>query len=193
MQTCFSTGLAKKLLAAARRLSADFGDPTARRRLFILGRKGLVAPPAPEATHGEDRSERHRTARDIIDWTDLGLPVEQKLNRLSLNTRNRIEMGLEEFNGEPFILPRRQHQNFSVRSVDRPLHTITTTSWDIQLITPRKGTVYHRCLKVPELLRAMSFPGDYKLVAANEDQVRQIGNAAPIMSGQRHIEALLTL
>lgn len=53
-------------------VAADYGDPTTRERFFIAGRQsGTVTFPKP--THGErDDLPDHRTAAEIIDWSDLG-------------------------------------------------------------------------------------------------------------------------
>lgn len=53
-------------------VAADYGDPTTRERFFIVGRKhGSIT--FPEATHGDEPGLRdHRTAAEIIDWSDLG-------------------------------------------------------------------------------------------------------------------------
>lgn len=54
--------------------AANFGDPTTRRRLFIMGvRNGTPTFPSP--THSEDGvgdTDSWQTAADIIDWTDRG-------------------------------------------------------------------------------------------------------------------------
>lgn len=52
--------------------AADYGDPTTRERFFIVGRQDGSAT-FPEATHGDAPELRdHRTAAEIIDWSDLG-------------------------------------------------------------------------------------------------------------------------
>lgn len=173
--------------------AADFGDPTSRTRLFIVAVKGASEVVWPEPTHGEGggRLQPFRTAREIVDWDHLGRPAREK-RRLAENTHARISHGLEVYGGEPFILPRRQFNNdLDVRSIDEPLHTITTGSTDIAVITPHRGEVYHRTLKVPELKRAMSFPADYILHGTVREQVRQIGNAVPCRVAARHAETLL--
>ena len=54
-------------------VAADFGDPTTRQRFFIVGRQHGGAT-FPEPTHSDDDPELpdHRTAAEIIDWSDLG-------------------------------------------------------------------------------------------------------------------------
>lgn len=54
-------------------VAADYGDPTTRKRFFIVGRQHGSAT-FPEPTHSDDDPELpdYRTAADIIDWSDLG-------------------------------------------------------------------------------------------------------------------------
>jgi DNA (cytosine-5)-methyltransferase 1 len=168
--------------------AADYGDAQHRERLFIMGTHGGKAPIFPEATHGEPGlfdTQRFRTARDIIDWSNPGQPVRMK-RRLCQRTMDRIEEGNAAFKGEPFLLPRVRHGVGSVRSVDRPLNTVTCTSWDIGLVTPLKGDFYHRCLSPQEAaptLRDMGLPLDCRLpsvpsvTAPIEFRTVQVGNA----------------
>lgn len=53
-------------------VAANYGDPTTRERFFIIGRKhGSVT--FPDTTHGDEPGlPDHRTAAEIIDWSDLG-------------------------------------------------------------------------------------------------------------------------
>lgn len=82
--------------------SADYGDATARKRLFIIARKGLQ-PEWPDATHsadGEDDREPHRTAAEIVDWSDPGESIWRRSRPLVNNTMQRIADGLERHGGE---------------------------------------------------------------------------------------------
>jgi DNA (cytosine-5)-methyltransferase 1 len=54
--------------------AADYGDPTTRERLFVIGTKGKRAT-FPEPTHSDDPDDDladWRPAAEIIDWSDLG-------------------------------------------------------------------------------------------------------------------------
>lgn len=48
--------------------AADYGAPTARRRLFLVARRDGLAPAWPKATHGEGCEFAQRTAAECIDW-----------------------------------------------------------------------------------------------------------------------------
>lgn len=175
-------------------VAADYGDPTLRRRLFVQAvRPGFgISWPTPQfGPAGSGRPLPWRTTRGIIDWTDLGEDAHKK-SRLVQNTHDRIAAGIERYGGEPFILPRRQFSNaLDTRPIDQPLLTITAGSTDIALITPHRGRVFHRMLKVLELKRAMSLGDDYHLYGTKKDQVRQIGNAVPVELMAAHAGAML--
>jgi DNA (cytosine-5)-methyltransferase 1 len=49
-----------------------------------------------------------------------------------------------------------------------------------------------RRLRVPEILRLMSFPDDFKVKGSRSDAQRQLGNAVPVELGKAVVRALLT-
>lgn len=56
--------------------AADYGDPTSRNRFILIGkRSGSVTFPTP--THSDEDTElpNHRTAAEIIDWSDPGSSI----------------------------------------------------------------------------------------------------------------------
>ena len=115
--------------------AADYGDPTSRRRLFVIAVKRPRKVVWPEPTHrpaGQTTSlfgeaQPWRTAREIIDWGIKGKSIFNRARPLAPNTLRRIAAGLRRFGGaaaEPFLICM-EHAG-SVRSVDRPMPTITT-------------------------------------------------------------------
>ena len=107
--------------------AADFGDPTSRRRLILLARRGNKGIVWPDQSHGVGASEPYRTARDIIDWKLKGRSITERSKPLSPNTMRRIEAGLKRFGGrdaQPFLVLMEHGGN--ERSIDRPMPTITT-------------------------------------------------------------------
>lgn len=121
-----------KLLSAC-----DFGAPTIRKRLFIVGRNDGSPIVWPDKTHGKEPGLLpYRVAADIIDWS---IPVKSIFNRkkpLAENTLKRIAKGLQKFVfvDEPFIVPEQcavpfltEHANASSQrnmAIDEPLRTI---------------------------------------------------------------------
>ncbi len=115
--------------------AADYGAPTSRRRLFIIGIKGTRRPSWPSPTHSRYGSatlagqhlQKWVGACKIIDWS---IPSKSAFNRkkpLSQKTWMRILEGLKRFGGaelKPFII-KMEHQG-GVQDVDDPLPTITT-------------------------------------------------------------------
>ena len=114
--------------------SADYGDATSRKRLFVVARKGdsPIAWPVPthsrEATNG---TVKWRAAREIIDWSLRGESIFDRKRPLSLNTALRIIAGMKKFSGpelKPFIVLL-EHSLLNpmqrVRDVDLPLPVVT--------------------------------------------------------------------
>lgn len=127
--------------------SADYGDPTIRKRLFIyLVRRGSgkrIVWPLP--THGKPDKDGKvagglqpwRTARQIIDWTKKGESVFARKKKLAPNTFRRLAIGLVKYGLSEFLLP--SHKCFSednVRGLDVPMTTLTTKSRAEGLVQP---------------------------------------------------------
>lgn len=119
--------------------AADYGDPTTRKRLFILARKGRRAVVFPEPTHTPTgasdmfrKTKKWKAARTIIDWTVKGESIFARKKPLSPNTMRRIYAGLEKFSGGAFIIQRNgdAEGRFQTRSksVDDPLYTVVATN-----------------------------------------------------------------
>lgn len=113
--------------------AANYGDPTTRRRLFVIARRGRSKRIVwPEPTHTPDgaatmfgATERWRTAREIIDWDNPGESIFTRKRPLSENTMRRIFAGLERFGGIPFTVGAGGPQGQArPRSVDKPLKTV---------------------------------------------------------------------
>ena len=107
---------------------ADYGDPTTRKRLFILAKKG-VRPVWPDPTHAKKANEgmfspskSWKPARDIIDWTIKGESIFGRKHPLKPNTMRRIMKGLQKYSGLPFVIG--QQSGAAPRSVSDPLPTV---------------------------------------------------------------------
>jgi DNA (cytosine-5)-methyltransferase 1 len=115
--------------------AADYGDPTSRRRLIIMARRGKEII-WPDASHGEDLKP-WRTAREIIDWTIKGQSIFRRKRPLSINTIRRIAAGLRKFSGQnadPFLVM--LYGTNDARSVDRPTPTVTANGNHVALAEP---------------------------------------------------------
>jgi DNA (cytosine-5)-methyltransferase 1 len=173
--------------------AADFGVPQDRLRLIVAARLGDGPICWPEPTHGPRGSglPPHRTAREILDLDNIGEPVSRA--RLVDWTRARVEDGIRQLGGEPFLIPRRQGDNTFVRSIDRPLMTIMTDPGHRLVARDEKGVWRVRFLTVAEYLRAMSFPPDYVLPGdiSKTRAEEMIGNAVPPLLMERLVAAIL--
>lgn len=114
--------------------AANYGDPTTRRRLFILARKGRRQIEWAEPTHTPDgrsdlfgETKKWRAAREIIDWEQKGESIFTRKKPLSENTMRRIMAGLKKFGGASFIVPffgEYEGKSPRVHDVDAPLHIV---------------------------------------------------------------------
>lgn len=124
--------------------AADYGDPTSRKRLFIMARKGSRRVAWPNPTHSAKGAETlfgslpaYRTAREIINWQSKGASIFGRKKPLSPNTMRRILAGLRKFSGLPFVLPDLgYYRNNQPQSLDKPLGTITASRGAGHLVEP---------------------------------------------------------
>jgi DNA (cytosine-5)-methyltransferase 1 len=65
--------------------ACDYGAPTTRKRLFVIGRRDGGEIVFPEATHGTARGLLpYRTAAECIDFSDLGHSIFLTLRKARL-------------------------------------------------------------------------------------------------------------
>ena len=167
--------------------AADYGDPTSRRRLFIIAVKRPRKVVWPEPTHrptGETVSlfgttKPWRTAREIIDWSNLGTPLSRRKKPLSPNTLRRIEAGLKKFcGGQPFLVQTDQTGGpGTLTSVDEPMPTAVTKQ-NCGLVTPFLTKYYGTalCQSVDDPLDSVTTKDRFLLVnpVSNERHEREI-------------------
>jgi DNA (cytosine-5)-methyltransferase 1 len=125
---------------------ADYGDPTTRQRLFILGRRDGKPVEWPQSTHSKDGANglyHWIPARDIIDWSLKSKSIFDRKKPLAKNTLKRIEAGIKKFWGpwaEPFLIVLKggteAHRNASSKSLDEPVPTICANGLHVGLVEP---------------------------------------------------------
>lgn len=120
--------------------AANYGDPTTRKRLFILARRGIKRIHWPEPTHSPNDEQtlfgqlpRWRPAREIIDWSVKGESIFARKKPLSPNTMKRIMAGLKKFGGKAFVIG--QQSGATPRNVEQPIPTVAGAG-AISLIQP---------------------------------------------------------
>lgn len=124
--------------------AADYGDPTTRRRLFIMARRGRKPIEWPVPSHSKTgartlfgKTERWRAAREVIDWSVQGRSIFGRKKPLSPKTMARIMAGLQRFGGaelEPFLVILRN--NATSRSLDEPVPTLSAQGQHMALCEP---------------------------------------------------------
>ncbi len=77
--------------------AADYGAPTSRRRLFLVGRNDGQPIVWPAPTHGPGRSLPWRTAAEIIDWSIPCPSIFERARPLAEATQRRIAEGLKRY------------------------------------------------------------------------------------------------
>jgi len=118
--------------------AADYGDATARKRLFVMAKKGNNKRITwPEASHGPNCPEPYRTAREIIDWDYPSQSIFERKRPLAANTMRRIEAGLRKFGGEAFLATLRGGgSRDTAQSVDGPVPTISANGTHVGVCEP---------------------------------------------------------
>ena len=116
--------------------ACDFGDPTWRKRLFLVARRDGRPIRWPEPTHGPGR-KRYRTIAECIDWS---LPVHSIFmskedarkvgcrRPLAENTMRRIAKGMWKYvinNPDPFIVGVTHATGSRAYPLGEPLRTVT--------------------------------------------------------------------
>lgn len=85
---------------------------------------------------------------------------------------------------QPFIVPTLHGPDLRIHTIDKPMPTITSVdAWGLVMpqINGQALDIQFRMLRPHELARAMSFGDEYKFEGNRGDQVKQIGNAVPVM------------
>lgn len=122
--------------------AADYGDPTCRKRFFLIARRGNKRVHWPEQTHAEHACRDmfgHETkpwvpARKIIDWNIEGQSIFNRKKPLAKKTLARIEYGLRKFGGEDFLV--KFFGTGQGVSLDKPMDTVTTSGNHHGLVQP---------------------------------------------------------
>lgn len=79
--------------------AADYGDPTTRRRLFVIASR-TERPTAPPPTHSDDPDDGlpdWRPAVAVIDWRQRGDSLFTRSKPLSSKTMSRIARGIRDY------------------------------------------------------------------------------------------------
>lgn len=124
--------------------TADYGDPTCRKRFFMICRRGNKKAAWPLHTHSEQggpdlfgETSKWVPAKNIIDWSIKGESIFNRKKPLSNKSMDRIVHGLKSFGGknaEPFLVM--LYGTSKSRSIETPVPTITANGQHIALCEP---------------------------------------------------------
>lgn len=109
----------------------DYGDPTSRRRLFLVARSDNRAIVWPEPTHGPARANPYRTMAQCVDWSIPCPSIFDRSKPLAEPTMRRIARGVQKFVldcAQPFIVPLTHQGERNCDPIHAPLRTITCAS-----------------------------------------------------------------
>lgn len=123
--------------------AADFGAPTHRRRLFVIGRRDGLPIVWPEPSHAApekiqagglfpDHRKPYRTAAECIDWSIPCPSIFERKKPLAEKTLRRIAQGIRRYvleNPKPFIVRyngEKTENEMRGQSIDESFSTLDT-------------------------------------------------------------------
>lgn len=193
-------------------LAADYGVPQLRKRVFIVGRRDGIAFKFPEATHaGPSETTRkwdetklpHLTAAQAFlglkTVPEPGELVEGKFGELAAEVpggQNYL-WHTPRYGGRDAFEWRSRYWTFLLRlAKDKPSSTLQAQPgpyvgpFHWENLPNADGQLRARRLRVPELLRLMTFPDEFYITGNRADIQRQLGNAVPPELGKAVLRAL---
>lgn len=195
-------------------LAAEYGVPQLRRRVFVVGRRDGKRFSFPPTTHSgvSERDRRPKPGKkpfvtayeaigDLIDGPpEPGEIAEGEYAELlaEIPPGQNYLWHTERYGGRNVFKWRSRYWTFLLRlDPNRPATTIQAQPgpwvgpFHWENVENSNGEKRARRLRVPELLRLMTFPDDFKLAGNRADIQRQLGNAVPVKLGQVVLEALM--
>lgn len=196
-------------------LAADYGVPQLRRRVFVVGRRDGKPFVFPESTHSGWSEHTRKIDPAKIPYVTAAeafatLPklkpedeeiVDGEFGELAAEVppgQNYL-WHTERYGGRNAFKWRTRYWTFLLRlQPGRPSSTLQAQPgpwvgpfhWENVLNS--RGEQRARRLRVPEMLRLMTFPDDFHLVGTRADAQRQLGNAVPVELGKVVVQSLLT-
>ncbi|MGC4764739.1 DNA cytosine methyltransferase [Micromonospora sp. DT46] len=195
-------------------LAAEYGVPQLRRRVFVVGRRDGKSFKFPKTTHS-GVSERDR----VFDTSKLPfVTAGEVLSDLLPGTSEPAEVvdgefgelasevppgqnylwHTERYGGRDVFKWRSRYWTFLLRlDPARPSTTLQAQPgpwvgpFHWENVDNGRGEKRARRLRVPELLRLMTMPDDFKLAGNRGDIQRQLGNAVPVKLGRIVVDSLM--
>lgn len=193
-------------------LAADYGVPQLRRRVFIVGRRDGKAFRFPEPTHGgpsETTRKWDRTKLPHVTTAEAfaGLKESPEPNELVEGKFGELAAEIPpgfnylwhtpRYGGKDVFEWRSRYWTFLLRlDPSRPSSTLQAQPgpyvgpFHWENISNEHGDMRARRLRIPELLRLMTFPDTFHVFGSRLDVQRQLGNAVPLELGKAVVRAL---
>ncbi len=196
-------------------LAADYGVPQLRRRVFVVGRRDGERFVFPDTTHSGwserdtkiDKSKTpHVTASQA--FVSLARPETPSIDEIVDGEYGELAAEVppgqnylwhtERYGGRDKFTWRSRYWTFLLRlDPNRPSSTLQAQPgpwvgpFHWENVQTESGLERARRLRIPEMLRLMSFPDDFKIAGTRADVQRQLGNAVPVELGKAVVRALL--
>jgi len=194
--------------------AAAYGVPQNRKRVFIVGRRDGQPFQFPPETHSgwtEHTRQIDETKKTFVAASDVLrdlLPGEPEPNEMVNGKFGNIAASIppgqnylwntERGGGKPIFEWRSRYWTFLLRlDPDRPASTIQASPgpyvgpFHWENVLDDCGRERARRLRVPELLRLMTFPDGYRFAGSRRSIQKQLGNAVPVVLGKVVLRALL--
>lgn len=180
----------------------DFGVPQKRKRIFIIGTKGIFKTEEPLKTHTDKENAERLGLKPYVSVVDVmgefDYPIyfekEEVVEGQYSDDLKQIPPGmnykaLTAWAGyeNPKFIADKKFWNFLLKlHPEKPSWTITAQPG------PWIGPFHwnSRRLRVPEVAAIQTFPKGYKFIGSRQSIQKQIGNAVPPLLGKAMIEFL---
>ncbi|MCM4084900.1 DNA cytosine methyltransferase [Paractinoplanes hotanensis] len=196
-------------------LAADYGVPQLRRRVFVVGRRDGKEFIFPESTHSgwserDTKIDHSKIPHVTAAQAFTGLPDPLAISPDEIVDGEYGELAAEvppgqnylwhtdRYGGRNRFVWRSRYWTFLLRlDPDRPSSTLQAQPgpwvgpFHWENVRTDSGTDRARRLRIPEMLRLMSFPDDFKIAGTRADVQRQLGNAVPVELGKAVVRALM--
>jgi DNA (cytosine-5)-methyltransferase 1 len=178
--------------------ASDFGAPTLRERLFVLGIRGShMAPRFPTATHFDPSGDQR-----LLPGIDLRpcLTVREALRGLP-DVGPEDQTGFSNHTGRTHRLQTIEHIKTVPRGVAVRQSYRYRAPWDglcrsltAGLDDSTKSYIhpeFHREMSVREYARIHGFPDSWKFSGTHHNGIKQVANAVPVALGRAVVTSLL--
>lgn len=159
---------------------ADHGVRQNRVRLVIIAAHGRKPPPYRNPQHV------HRSAGEIIDWSDNAAWTPIDTRRRSERTKAKIQVARRAFGDRFFIPYYSRGSGLTGRSIHRPIGTLSTLA-RYAVVRGR----HMRMLSIPETKELSSFRPDYELPTNIRAANFLLGNAFPPIAARDAVASVM--